>query len=92
MIGKGAPMKTDTPSTSDPKASITPELLTTAQAARLAGCGERTFWRWSRDGIAPGPLTIGRGLRPAVRYRRADILAWIDAGCPRTDGKGDARG
>jgi len=66
---------------------IAPELLTTAQAARLAGCGERTFWRWSRCGIAPEPITIGRGRRPAVRYRRSDLLQWIDAGCPRVDGR-----
>jgi predicted DNA-binding transcriptional regulator AlpA len=84
-------MKTDTPTTSAQVASITPELLTTAQAARLAGCGERTFWRWSRSGIAPPPLTIGCGLRPAVRYRRADLLAWIEAGCPRIDGKDGER-
>jgi predicted DNA-binding transcriptional regulator AlpA len=67
---------------------IVPELLTTKQAAALAGCGERTFWAWSRSGLAPAPLKIGLGLRPAVRYRRADILAWIAAGCPRVDGKG----
>lgn len=30
---------------------IVPELLTTAEAARLAGVGERTWWRWSRSGL-----------------------------------------
>lgn len=73
---------TDTPT---PTAGITPELLTTAEAARLAGCGERTFWRWSRCGLAPRPLTIGIGTRPAVRYRRSELLQWIEAGCPRVE-------
>lgn len=57
-------------------------LLTTAEAARLAGIGERTLWRWSRSGIAPAPIKIGGS---AVRYRRRDLEAWISAGCPRVD-------
>ncbi|NLF73609.1 MAG: helix-turn-helix domain-containing protein [Candidatus Anammoximicrobium sp.] len=61
-------------------------LLTTAQAAELCGIGERTLWAWSRSGLAPAPVKIGYGLRPMVRFRRADITAWIAAGCPRTDG------
>jgi predicted DNA-binding transcriptional regulator AlpA len=69
---------------------ITPELLTTAEAATLAGVGERTFWAWSRSGLAPAPLKIGHGTRPAVRYRRAELLDWISAGCPRVD-RGDNR-
>ena len=58
-----------------------PELLTTAQAARLCGLGERTLWRHSRSGAAPPPLKIGG----AVRFRRADLAEWITAGCPRCD-------
>lgn len=68
-------------------AGIQAELLTTKQAAELAGVGERTFWAWSRSGIAPAPLKIGLGTRPAVRYRRSDIMAWIASGCRRTDGR-----
>jgi len=56
-----------------------PELLTTKQAAALCSAGERTFWRWSRSGIAPRPLRVGG----SVKYRRRDIQAWIDEGCPR---------
>ena len=59
-------------------------LITTAEAARISGFGERTFWRWSRSGVAPAPIKIGS----AVRYRRAEIIEWIAAGCPRVDGKG----
>jgi predicted DNA-binding transcriptional regulator AlpA len=64
---------------------IVPELLDTHQAARLVNCGERTLWRWSRSGIAPAPIKIGRGLRAAVRYRRAELLEWIADGCPRCE-------
>jgi excisionase family DNA binding protein len=63
--------------------TIAPELLTTAEAARLLGIGERTLWRHSRSGAAPAPVTIGG----AVRYRRSQILEWIAAGCPRIDGR-----
>lgn len=67
---------------------ITPELLTTRQAAELCGVGERTYWAWSRSRLAPKPVCIGHGTRPACRYRRSEIMDWIADGCPRTD-KGD---
>jgi predicted DNA-binding transcriptional regulator AlpA len=62
--------------------TIVPELLTTKEAARLCGMGERTFWRHSRSGAAPAPLKIGG----AVRYRRAELLEWIAGGCLPIDG------
>jgi predicted DNA-binding transcriptional regulator AlpA len=65
--------------------TIAPELLTTAEAARLCNVGQRSLWRWSRCGIAPRPIKIGVGPRAAVRYRRSEYLAWIAAGCPRVD-------
>lgn len=58
-----------------------PPLLKTCEAAALANVGERSFWRWSRAGIAPAPIKIGG----VVRYRRDEIMAWIEAGCPRVD-------
>ncbi len=87
--GKGVADEACPPTTSTPPAAggIQAELLTTAEAARLAGCGERTFWAWSRSGLAPAPVKIGFGTRPAVRYRRSDIMAWIASGCPRCDGR-----
>lgn len=64
---------------------IVAELLTEKQAAQLCGIGTRTLWRWSRSGIAPRPVKIGRGKRPAVRYRRVELVQWIADGCPRTE-------
>jgi len=62
------------------------ELLTTPEAAQLCGIGERTLWRWSRNGTAPEPLKIGSGRQGAVRYSRQALLQWIGDGCPRCDG------
>lgn len=64
---------------------VVPELLTTKETAAMCGIGERTLWRWSHSGLSPRPIKIGRGLRAAVRYRRADVLRWIEKGCPRCD-------
>jgi predicted DNA-binding transcriptional regulator AlpA len=62
--------------------AVIQELLTTAQAAKLCGLGERTFWRHAHNGTAPAPVKIAG----SARYRRSDLLAWIAAGCPRCDG------
>ncbi len=59
--------------------TIVPVLLTTREAARLLGIGERTLWRHSRDGVAPAPRKIGG----TVRYSRSEVLDWIARGCPR---------
>lgn len=56
-----------------------PELLTTAETAHLAGVGKRSLSRWSSSGQAPAPVKIAG---TTVRYRRAEIMAWIAAGCP----------
>ena len=79
-------MRSDSPDTSTTTGGITPELLMTKQAAELLSIGERTLWRWSRSGICPAPVKIGYGLRPAVRFKRSELLDWIRAGCPRCDG------
>jgi predicted DNA-binding transcriptional regulator AlpA len=72
----------NTPMNSQSLHGITPELLTTRQAAELCGVGERTLWSWSRSGVCPPPVKIGNGLRPAVRFRRSEMLAWIESKCP----------
>lgn len=64
--------------------AVASELLTTAEVARLVNAGQRSVWRWSRSGVMPAPVRIGN----AVRFRRSEILEWLDAGCPRVDGRG----
>jgi len=68
---------------------IQAELLICKEAAQLAGCGERTWWSWTRSGLAPKPVFIGHGTRPACRYRRSEILEWIAGGCKPVDGRAD---
>ena len=85
-----APMTaTPTPQALQPQAApgIIPELLTSRQAAELLAVGERSLWRWSRSGICPSPVKIGSGPRAAVRFRRAELVEWAAAGCPRVDGR-----
>jgi predicted DNA-binding transcriptional regulator AlpA len=81
------PTNTPTPATSHAAGGIVPELLTTRQAAELAGVGERTWWAWTRSGLAPKPIAIGYGTRPAIRYRRSEIEAWFQGGCKPVDGR-----
>lgn len=63
---------------------IVRELLTTSEAAMLCNMGERTFWRHSHSGVAPAPVKIGDRL---VRFRRSELLEWIDGGCKPVDAR-----
>jgi excisionase family DNA binding protein len=49
------------------------ELLTEADLAKLLKVTVRTVRRWRAEGSGPRALKIGRG----VRYRRADVDAWL---------------
>jgi len=63
--------------TSAPDAAAT--LLLDVQAvAVMVGCSSRNIYRLSDGGRMPRPVRIGR----LVRWRTADIEAWIAAGCP----------
>lgn len=54
------------------------KLLTTEQVAAITGISQHTFerWRCRRDG---GPKFQKLGTN-TVRYRWADVKAWVDAG------------
>jgi excisionase family DNA binding protein len=52
------------------------EYLSPAQAAELLGLSLRTLWKWRRRGTGPAWSRCGEW---AVRYRRADVEAWIEA-------------
>jgi excisionase family DNA binding protein len=53
-------------------------LVNVKAAAALVGCSDRHVWGLARSGRMPRPVRLGR----AVRWRRAELLAWIQAGCP----------
>ncbi len=57
------------------------ELLTTEEVARLAKVSPRTVTRWAEAGRIPKPIKIVPGQRGSVRWRRADLMDWIDGGC-----------
>jgi predicted DNA-binding transcriptional regulator AlpA len=50
-------------------------LLDEAQAAELLSLSSRTLQAWRLNGSGPSFVRAGR----AVRYRRRDLLAWMDA-------------
>jgi len=54
------------------------DLLRTDDLCDRLSLGRATVYRQVAAGRLPKPLRIGR----AVRWRRAEIEAWIAAGCP----------
>jgi len=65
-----------------------PELLDVGAVAALLGCSKRHIYRLSDAGRMPRPLKVGA----LVRWRRADVLHWIDDDCrPVRTARGAAR-
>jgi len=54
-------------------------LVTAEAAAQLCGISLRTWRRLEREGMVPKPVQLGGRIK---RYRRAELLAWMEAGCP----------
>ena len=56
------------------------DLLTTREAAQLARVSVRTWRRYQQHGQGPTPAGyVGR----SPRWRRADVLAWIEQAKPK---------
>jgi len=71
----------------------TQELLTAKDVAELLDIGRSTLYRLKSSGKVPRPVKIGGN----VRWRRAEIEAWIADGCPplsrwEWEGGGNERG
>jgi predicted DNA-binding transcriptional regulator AlpA len=64
-----------TPGTDDQPKAL---LLTDREAAALCGLGRSTWRRLQAGGKVPPPIHLGR----SCRWRRSELLAWIDAGAP----------
>jgi excisionase family DNA binding protein len=54
-------------------------LITVDEVAAMLSLSPRTVWRRSSTGELPAPVRIGG----SVRWRRSDIVQWVNAGCPR---------
>ena len=50
-------------------------LLTPDELARLVGVSRKTVDDWRRAGKGPAPVYL---TAQTIRYRRRDVLAWID--------------
>jgi len=61
-------------------AAFPPALLNVGQVAELCGCSSRHVYRQSDSGRMPRPVKLGN----LVRWNRAAIEDWIEAGCPTT--------
>lgn len=66
-----------------PKLEGDTELLKTHEVADLCNVSPETIRRLTDSGAMPKPVRLGR----AVRYRKSDVLIWIEKGCPKTLGK-----
>lgn len=53
-------------------------LLTAEQAWTLCGLSKSAWYKYHSAGKIPAPVRIGG----ALRWRRDELLAWINAGCP----------
>ena len=53
-------------------------LLDVAQVAKLLSCRTRHVYRLTDSGKLPRPVKLGA----LVRWNRAALEAWLDAGCP----------
>lgn len=56
-------------------------LLAAADVAQLLAASIKTVRRLDLSGQIPRPVRLGR----LVRWRRDEILAWIEASCPDRD-------
>lgn len=52
--------------------------ITARNLADMLGLSVRQIWRLNSAGKLPKPLKIGG----SVRWKRAEIVHWFDAGCP----------
>lgn len=52
-----------------------PELLTRQELAAFTGVSVQTLARWVGEGTGPRITRLGKH---AVRYRRLDVISWLD--------------
>lgn len=65
-----------------PTPADAPVLLNVEQVATLLNCSPRHVYRLCDAGRMPRPVRLGA----LVRWNRAVIEAWIEAGCPAPKG------
>jgi predicted DNA-binding transcriptional regulator AlpA len=77
------PSSAPSPEHSDAKPEQPQSLLIGIEEfARLAGLSARTLRRLSHQGLV-GPVVVELGR--ARRWRREEVVSWLNAGCPARD-------
>ncbi len=73
----------------EPRPAVSAELLDVrAVAALLGGCSTRHVYRLADAGRMPRPIRLGT----LVRWRRSELISWLEGGCqPIRPTKGTAR-
>lgn len=59
--------------------STSPEVLSTADLAKVLGVSERHVFTLEKEGHIPAPVRLGG----SKRWTRLSIDAWLAAGCPK---------
>lgn len=55
--------------------SSLPELATRRELSLATGVSIPTLCRWAAATVGPKPVRLGG----SIRYRKADVLAWLDS-------------
>lgn len=53
------------------------EILTSREAMELLKIGRTKLWELTRESRIPA-YRVGNGKRAALRYKRSELLAWLD--------------
>ena len=53
------------------------EILTTREAQQLLKIGRTKLWELTRTNLIPA-YRLGDGKRAGLRYKRSELLAWLD--------------
>lgn len=62
------------PTVASRRADELPELLTRLELSQFTGVSVQTFARWAVEKNGPRLTKLGH----AVRYRKADVFAWLE--------------
>ena len=61
-------------------AELNTAFIDSAELAKFIGVSQNTIKRWSRNGDMPQGRRVGPRL---LKWDRAEIMDWMEAGCPR---------
>lgn len=62
------------------------QLLRDSEVAKRLNVSRRQVWKLTAAKLMPAPIRVGG----SVRWREADIVGWIQAGCPSQTAKAGA--